>query len=254
MSAQERTARIRVESVSLVPRLAALETPPLLQDISFEVFPGDRGAIVGTAGAGKTLLLRLLNRLSEPTSGTLFFERQPYPAVPIEQLRQQVVLVAQEPKLLGMTVQQALEYPLRLRRLAEPTIRDRLNEWMERLQIPSEWRDRTEPQLSLGQRQLVAIARALMIQPAVLLLDEPTTALDAARTQQVIHLLGVVAQQQMMTILIATHQLELARQFGNRVLHLEGGRLQQNCPAVDCDWHDLRQQLLRAEKTSEWDT
>jgi D-methionine transport system ATP-binding protein len=149
------TAQLQLEQVSLFTSIGAQY---LLKDISLEVFKGDRIAIVGPSGAGKTSLLRLLNRLSEPTAGSIYLENQAYRQIPVIQLRQQVTLVLQESKLLGMTVQEALKYPLILRDLPRSQIQQRLAYWMEQLHIPVDWLGKTELQLSVGQRQLVAIA------------------------------------------------------------------------------------------------
>lgn len=211
-------------------------------------------AIVGASGAGKTSLLRLLNRLSEPTSGAIFLNNQALSQLPTVQLRQQVVLVLQESKLLGMTVQQALEYPLALRQLSKQIIQERVKKWSDRLHIPSEWLHRTELQLSVGQRQVVAIARALVTEPEVLLLDEPTAALDVGRSDLILNVLRDLAQVNNTTVFMANHQLELAEQFCDRVLCLEQGRLLHDLPAEQVNWQALRQTLVKAEEqqSEEW--
>ncbi|MBW4657219.1 MAG: ATP-binding cassette domain-containing protein [Drouetiella hepatica Uher 2000/2452] len=219
----------------------------LLQDISCKVFQGDRVAVVGASGAGKTSLLRLLNRLSEASQGQIFFEGQDIRQIPVIPLRQQITLVSQESKLLGMTVRQALAYPLSLRGMPKSEAQQRISTWTEQLHIPHEWLDRTEVQLSVGQRQLVAIARALVIQPKVLLLDEPTSALDAGRSHHLIETLIQTAQTQQMTIFMVNHQLELAQQFCTHVLHLRQGKLVQDLSAEQMVWADLRQGLIEAE-------
>lgn len=258
------TARIRVKQVSLASGVAAsahrgqmalpVETHYRLQDLSFEAFWGDRIAIVGASGAGKTSLLRLLNRLNEPTSGMIFLHNRALNQIPTLELRQQVVLVLQESKLLGMTVQQALEYPLTLRQLPKQIIQARVKKWSDRLHIPSEWLHRTEQQLSVGQRQVVAIARALVTEPNVLLLDEPTSALDVGRSDLILNALHDLAQVNGTTVLMANHQLELAEKFCDRVLHLEQGRLRQDLAAEQMNWQALRQTLVQAEvqQLEEW--
>ncbi|HEY9655611.1 MAG TPA: ATP-binding cassette domain-containing protein, partial [Crinalium sp.] len=208
-------------------------------------------AIVGASGSGKTSLLRLLNRLSEPTSGVILFNQKALTQIPTLILRQQVVLVLQESKLLGMTVQQALEYPLTLRQLPKQTIRERVQKWSDRLHIPLEWLSRTELQLSVGQRQLVAIARALVTEPSVLLLDEPMSALDVGRSELLLNVLKDVTQVNGMTVLMVNHQLELAEQGCDRVLHLGQGRLLQDIPAAQMDWQALRQAIVQAEAQEE---
>ncbi|HEY9620302.1 MAG TPA: ATP-binding cassette domain-containing protein [Crinalium sp.] len=226
----------------------------LLNDISFDVAQGDRIAIVGPSGAGKTSLLRLLNRLNEVSSGSIYFEGQEIRQIPVIQLRQHITLVPQESKLLGMTVREALTYPLKLRQMPQSTIQQRLSTWMELIHLPSDWLDRTEVQLSVGQRQLVAIARALMIQPKILLLDEPTSALDAGRGSHLLNLLNNLADTSQITILMVNHQLELAEQFCSKVLFLQQGKLLHNAAKEHIDWATLKEQLIQAEaqESDEW--
>ena len=245
------TAQLRLEQVNLS---VSVGSHYLLKDISFEVFKGDRVAIVGPSGAGKTSLLRLLNRLSEPTAGSIYLENQEYRQIPVLQLRQQVTLVLQESKLLGMTVREALAYPLVLRGLPQPQIQQRLLHWTEQLQIPEDWLGRTEMQLSVGQRQLVALARALVIQPKILILDEPTSALDAGRASHLIQVLAQMALSRQTTILMANHQLELAQLFCTRVVHLQRGQLVQDAPNLALDWAKLRETFSQAEAQTaqEW--
>ncbi len=243
--------QLRLQQVSLS---AAIGSQSLLQDISFDVSKGDRIAIVGSSGAGKTSLLRLLNRLSEPTAGMLWFENQDYRQIPVLQLRQQIVLVPQESKLLGMTVQEAIAYPLVLRKLPKRQIQQRVSQCLEVLHIPAEWLDRNELQLSVGQRQLVAIARALVIQPKVLLFDEPTSALDAGKSSHLVQFLTDLATTHQTTIFMVNHQLEIAELFCTRVLHLQQGKLIQDRPSTQVDWINLQQTLMQAEAetVAEW--
>jgi D-methionine transport system ATP-binding protein len=243
--------QLRLENVGLRGSLGA---GYLLQNLSFEVFEGDRLAIIGPSSAGKTSLLRLLNRLSEASQGQLWWNQQPLQHIPIRQLRQQVMLVPQESKLLGMTVQQALAYPLELQGM-KPQIRQaRLADWIERMRIPSDWLDRTEFQLSVGQRQWIAITRALVAQPQILLLDEPTSALDAGRANQLLEILLSLNQRDRLTILMVNHQLELAQAFCTRVLFLQQGHLLYNLPSDQVDWPQLKQTLVDAEAQAaeEW--
>ena len=248
-------AQLRLEQVSLSTCVGSQGIgTPLLTNISFEVFKGSRIAIIGPSGAGKTSLLRVLNRLSEPTSGSIYLENQEYRQIPVIQLRQQVTLVLQESKLLGMTVYEALKYPLVLRNLPRSQIQQRLSYTTTQLHIPLEWLEKTELQLSVGQRQLVAIARALMIQPKILLLDEPTSALDAGRASYLIEILTELATNSQTTILMVNHQLELAQQFCTRVLYLQESKLILDAPnSSQLDWQKLRD-LLQAQTTAtdEW--
>jgi D-methionine transport system ATP-binding protein len=226
---------------------------PILTNVSFEVFPGDRVGLIGPSGAGKTSLLRLLNRLGEPTNGAIYLDNQDIRKIPVLQLRRQVMLVPQEPKLLGMTVQEALAYPLVLQGLAKRAIAERVEISREQLHIPADWLARTELQLSVGQRQLVAIARALTTQPKILLLDEPTSALDAGTASHVLNVLANLAHQDKMTILMVNHQLDIAQLFCTRVLYLQDTQLLQNSLASQIDWQQLRETLVQAESQASQD-
>lgn len=241
---------LRLEAVHLK---SAIGSQFILKDISFRVKRGDRVAIIGPSGAGKTSLLRLINRLSEMSQGAIYFEEQNIRQIPVLQLRQHITLVLQESKLLGMTVQETLTYPLRLRNTSASTIRQRLDRWLAELHLPSEWLDRTETQLSVGQRQWVAIARAMMLEPKVLLLDEPTSALDAGRGEYLMQALTRLADQGT-AIVMVNHQLELAQQFCDRLLYLQHGLLLQDTVSREVDWQALKDQLIQSEAqdADEW--
>ena len=248
-------AQLQLKEVSLVSSIKGKVTgAPILTDISFEVFRGDRICLIGPSGAGKTSLLRLLNRLSEPTKGEIYLDNQEIRKIPVLELRRQVMLVSQEPKLLGMTVREALAYPLLLQDLPKPTITERIETYREELHIPAEWLERTELQLSVGQRQLVAIARALVAQPKILLLDEPTSALDAGIASRLLCILTKLALNDKMTIVMVNHQLDIAQLFCTRVLYLQGSQLLQDTSAHQIDWKQLREQLMQAEAQAaqEW--
>lgn len=231
---------------------SSLDSSYLLQDISFELSQGDKLAIVGASGTGKTTLLRLLNSLTSPTEGKIYFAATPFQEYQPVKLRQQIVLVPQEPKLLGMTVKEALAYPLKLQRLPENQIRQRIETWSKALRIPEAWFYRNELQLSLGQRQLVAIARALVMQPKILLLDEPTSALDLGTATHVLNILNDLGTET--TIAIVTHQLELVEKFASRILYLQQGKLLQDIPATTANWQLIREKILQieTENAQEW--
>jgi len=219
----------------------------VLKNLSFEVKKGDRIAIVGASGSGKTTLLKLLNRLLEPSAGTIQFEGKPYSEIPVLELRQQILFVAQEPRLFGMTVREALSYPLKLRKWKDSE--QRINDVTERMNIPREWLDRSELELSTGERQWIAIARALLCQPAVLLLDEPIANLDANRSEMLLQILTQIDS----TVLVVTHQFEWAERFAERVLQLQQGQLIWNEMCVD--WNSLKTAIVQIEReeAEEWD-
>lgn len=246
----ETNPQLRIDNVSLKTPIASSH---LLENISFQVHKGSRVAIVGPSGAGKTTLLRLLNRLSTPTSGSIYLENTEYRQIPAIELRKQITLILQESKLLGMSVREALAYPLKLRGVTASNIAERISGAIEQLHIPQEWLNRTELQLSTGQKQLVAIARGIILQPKILLLDEPTSALDAGKAAHLLQVLTQLTNGQT-TIVMVNHQLELAEQFSTRILHLQRGKLIEDLPSHQINWVQLRQNLIQAEAEAqqEW--
>jgi D-methionine transport system ATP-binding protein len=149
-----------------------------------------------------------------------------------------------------MTVEAALTYPLQLQQRSRPEIQAALALWCERLQIPELWRDREAWQLSVGQRQLVAIARALMLKPQVLLLDEPTSALDEGSAQLVFEVLQSCTD---LTWLMINHQLDWVRHYCDRVLVLNAGKLTHDQATETFDWLEFSQLLKRDRDTWEED-
>ncbi len=187
----ERSPLIRFDRLSLTlglrkSRAGKVLSPGtrLFEQLSWRLEPGDHAAIVGPSGSGKTSFLRLLNRLISPTNGQLFWQGQPYDQIPVEQLRREILYVAQVPKLLGMTVAEAIAYPLRLRQKSDGEIQARLTDLCDRLEIPTAWLSQTELQLSQSSQQWVSLARALIVEPPVLLLDEPMAGLDLTQQQR----------------------------------------------------------------------
>lgn len=233
--------------------MGAIPGISILTDISFQANQGDRFCLIGPSGAGKTSLLRLLNRLSEPTKGHIYLENLEIKNIPALELRRQVMLVPQEPKLLGMNVREALSYPLLLQKLSNRIIIERTQTIRQQLQIPDDWLERKEAQLSLGQRQLVAIARGLVAKPKILLLDEPTSALDVGSASHLLRVLVDLAIKDKITILMVNQQLEIAEIFCTRVLYLQETRLLQDIPVAQVDWKQLHEKLVQAEAQASQD-
>jgi D-methionine transport system ATP-binding protein len=230
-------------------------TRPLLTDISFSLAAGESITLTGITGAGKSTLLRLLNRLSEPTSGQILISGENYRSIPPKMLRQQVMLVSQEPKLLGMKVREALAYPLQLQSLNPKQIEQRILTITEQFEIPSEWFDRTELQLAAGQKQIVSLVRGLIAQPQILLLDEPIANLDFTTAERVLTTLNQITRSQQIGTIIVNHQLELTAQFSDRLLYLHDGKLVLDKLSQLVNWQDLQQQIGDAESQSnaEWE-
>lgn len=174
--------------------------------------------------------------------------QQDYQQIPPVKLRQQLTLVFQEPKLLGMTGKQAIAYPLHLRKLNALEIDQRLGQWTERLQIPGDWLDKSEIQLSLAQKQWIAIVRALVIQPQILLLDEATTALETGQLDRLCQTLNQDTHAPAIT-LITSRNLQLAQQLEcNRLWHLHQGRLLRDQLSHEINWIEFQAQIQQAKQ------
>ncbi len=169
-------------------------------------------------------------------------------------LRRRVMLVGQEPKLLGMQAREAIIYPLKLQAIAAAEIKQRLSDVVELLQLDLAWLDRSAEQLSTGQKQQIAIARGLITRPQILLLDEPTANLDIATAERILAAIFSHCQSQKIGLIFTTHQLELAVKFSDRLLYLQGGNLCSDRPSSTVDWHSLQQQLRELERQvdDEW--
>jgi D-methionine transport system ATP-binding protein len=230
-------------------------TRPLLTDISFGLAAGESIALTGITGAGKSTLLRLLNRLSDPTAGQILLNSENYRSISPLTLRRQLMLVSQEPRLLGLKVGETLAYPLQLQSLNPEEIKQRVTTITEQFEIPTDWFDRTELQLSAGQKQIVSIARGVITQPQILLLDEPIANLDFTTAARILTTLNNIARSQQIGMLIVNHQLELAAKFSDRLLYLQDGKLVLDEVTKSIDWQDLQQQIHTAERQSisEWE-
>jgi tungstate transport system ATP-binding protein len=189
-----------------------------------EVRRGEVLAIVGPSGAGKSTLLRLLNFLEAPTSGAIRFEGQSLarPDLAAIEQRRQVTTVFQRPVLLSTTVLNNVAYGLRVRRAARA--RQRAAAVLSELGL-AHLANAPARQLSGGEQQRVALARALVIEPRVLLLDEPTANLDPHNVQQIEQAIAEAHHRRAMTVVLVTHNLFQARRLASRVALLLDGRI-----------------------------
>ncbi len=225
----------------------------LLDNVSFSLNRGERVGMFGPRESGKTLLLKLLNRLIEPSSGQVYLEGKVTRAIAIAKLRQQIMLVMTESPLLGMTVQETLLYPLKLQNRSAPEMQNHLQTWMEELQIPQAWLELRESDLNAQQRHWIAIARALIAQPLLLLLDRPLQQLaepDIAILQTVI--MRLTHENAMSVITINPESYGLAN-LCTRWLCIRSGRLYDDSLTEDIDWQNLQADIERLEAAAEDD-
>jgi ABC-type methionine transport system ATPase subunit len=213
-----------VDGLSVVyPARKGTHSVPVLEDVSFALARGGSLTLIGPSGSGKSTLLRCLNRLEEPTQGTVRFNGREIRSIDPRRLRQSAALVMQTPVLFDGTVRDNL----RLRPVAsgvDPS-ETRLGGALEEVGLPGEFLDRPAATLSVGEKQRVTIARALLTDPDALLLDEPTSALDPPNTALVIEAILRLRRTRALTIVAVTHQTELLRRLGGHLLYLVQGRV-----------------------------
>jgi len=194
----------------------------IVQDISLSVHRGELLGLVGASGSGKSSLLRLLNRLDEPTSGTVFLESQDYRQIPARELRRRVGMVTQRPFLFPGDIASNLSFGPMQR--GEILREEEISGLLERVGLAG-FAARNVANLSGGEQQRVSLARALANRPEVLLLDEPTSALDEQSKSGVEQLIGNLVRDNGYTFVLVTHDREQARRVCNRVALIEAGRM-----------------------------
>ena len=194
----------------------------LVDDATFDATRGNILAIAGPSGAGKSSLLRLLNRLDEPTSGTVFIEDTDYRTMPPRELRRQVGMVTQRPFLFPGTVAGNLRFGPAQRGELLPD--SRVDELLARVALRG-YGDRDVANLSGGEMQRVSLARTLANTPLVLLLDEPTSALDDVAKGEVESLIRSIVSDEKVGCVMVTHDLTQAVRLADRALLMEAGRI-----------------------------
>jgi ABC-type methionine transport system ATPase subunit len=191
----------------------------VLHDVSITV-PEGATCIAGPSGSGKSTLLRLLNRLAEPDSGSITYRGRSLPSRDVLDLRREVALVPQLPALLDGTVADNVLFGARLAgREADVTA------LLELAGLPTDFAEREADRLSVGEQQRVMLARALALEPRVLLLDEPTSALDERTRDRVEQTLGDLRRRTGISLVLVTHDLAQAERLAERVVRIEAGRI-----------------------------
>ena len=207
----------------------AVKGKTIVNDVSFDVNAGELLAIVGSSGAGKSSLLRLMNRLDEPTSGAVFVEGKDYREIPTRELRRRVGMVMQRPFVFPGTVAENLRFGPQQQ---GKTLSDDEIESVLRDVGLNGYASEDVGHLSGGEAQRVCFARALANQPAVLLLDEPTSALDEVAKLEVEAVVRRISGQGVTSVMV-THDFNQARRLATRAAQLQSGKLIRIGPATE---------------------
>jgi oligopeptide/dipeptide ABC transporter ATP-binding protein len=210
-----------------------------VDDVSFELREGETLGIVGESGCGKTTLIRTLVRLINPTAGTIQFRGSDITKASrkrLEPIRGEMQMVFQDPQASlnpRKRVGQILRTPLLLRGVAKDQTEAESRELLTKVGLHAEHLNRFPHEFSGGQRQLIGIARALAVDPKLILLDEPVSALDVSIQAQVINLLEEIQDEFNLSYIFVAHDLSVVRHVSDRIVVMYLGKLMEISPAEE---------------------
>lgn len=223
------------------------ERRAILRGVSFHVAPGEAFGVVGESGAGKTTVLRILAGLLGGWRGDVSISgvnRSPKKNNALPQLLQMVFQDPLGSLHPGQRVGRALAEPIAIHRLGDADAR--IDAALKRVGLGPEFRSRFPHELSGGQRQRVAIARALMLEPKILLLDEPTSSLDVSIQAEVVNLLMDLRERHGLTYVLVSHDLPLVAHICGRLAVMRQGAIVEELSAADLRAGRAREPFTRA--------
>jgi phospholipid/cholesterol/gamma-HCH transport system ATP-binding protein len=209
------------------------DTQEVLKNVSLQLFKGENLAVLGKSGSGKSVLIKCIVRLYNSDSGTINVLGEDVNALNNErlgELRKKIGFLFQSGALYdSMTVRQNLEFPLkRIKRgLSQKEINEKVYEALENVGL-SEALNKMPSQLSGGMRKRISLARTIVVDPLIILYDEPTTGLDPATSDEISSLINKVQEKYKTSSLIITHDIECARNTANRIIMLHDGEVYKN--------------------------
>ena len=200
----------------------------VLQGLSLSIARGEVFALIGPTGAGKTTLLRIVDLLEVPGAGEIYFDGKCVPRSGKQRLeiRRRMSFIHQKPQVFNLSVYDNVACGLRWRGEGKNGIAEKVDHILEMVGLEG-YKNRNARTLSGGEAQRVALARSLVLEPEVLLLDEPTANLDPISTAKIEQLISCIARQHNTTMIIATHDMSQGQQLADRIGVLLDGRLVQ---------------------------
>ena len=197
----------------------------VLKNINFSVEEKEIVSIIGPSGSGKSTLLRCINRMVTPTSGEILFDRKLITSANIGEIRKEIGMVFQHFNLFeNLTVLENITLaPVKLKLLSQAEAKKRALAMLKEINLYDK-KDSYPISLSGGEKQRVAIIRTLILEPRLILLDEPASALDPEMTKEVIELIKHLKDKGI-TLIIVSHEMEFVKEFSNRIIFIENGKL-----------------------------
>lgn len=212
-----------MESILNIHQLSkTLQGKTIIKNITFDIKKGEIITLVGPSGGGKTTLLRCINRLIEPDSGTITFETQDISKISPPMLRKNIILVPQDSIMFPGTVEQNISLALKIH---DSYDKQKIRESLSDTGLPTSFLEKQAQTLSGGEKKRVALARALALSPKMLLLDEPTTGIDPKNLETVEQRIVSFSKLRQLTVIWVTHDVEQAKRVSNRIANLKKGRI-----------------------------
>jgi putative ABC transport system ATP-binding protein len=210
-------SKLETESLTRI-----IDGETIVDSVSLRVSESEFITIIGPSGAGKSSFLRLLNRLDEPTNGTVYLDGVDYHELDPQEVRRRVGLIPQESALQPGSVRENVAI---IDWIRNDSLDDqRVSELLDRMQLTG-YEERAVEDLSGGERQRVSIARALYVSPEVLLLDEPTAHLDTVTELRIEELLAELIRDERLTCILVTHDTAQAQRLGDRIIEFYEGQV-----------------------------
>lgn len=205
----------------------------VLKGIDLDVRKGEIISLVGPSGSGKSTLLRTLNRLIEIDSGSIVFKGRSIKEMDPVELRRNAVLVPQEAVMLPGTVRENIEYGPRLAGMKKEC---NVSSCLTNAGLSPGFADKDASKLSGGEKKRVSLARAIALDPEVLLLDEPTVGVDPKKVERMERTILDSARSLSLTVIWVTHDVSQAMRVSDRIANLKNGRVKEVADAVEFKW------------------
>jgi phospholipid/cholesterol/gamma-HCH transport system ATP-binding protein len=233
MNTTEKETDVSIKQVIEITNLKkSFGIQEVLKGVSLKLLNGENLVVLGKSGSGKSVLIKCIVRLLDPDSGTIQVLDEDISALNSDrlgELRQKIGFLFQSGALYdSMTVKENLEFPLRRIRknLSEKEISEKISEVLENIGL-ADALDKMPSQLSGGMRKRISLARTIVVDPLIMLYDEPTTGLDPVTSDEISDLINDVQKRYKTSSIIITHDIECARRTANWVIMLQDGEVYQ---------------------------